>query len=67
MEYCASLQTEFNKKLFPILEELSKERNLQMLFSASDAGRCRPAISSRTSIAAAMRPPSTEKIAATPV
>lgn len=32
------LQAEFQKKLFPILEKLSKEKGLQMLFSGADAG-----------------------------
>ena len=32
------LQAEFQKKLFPVLEKLSKEKGLQMLFSGADAG-----------------------------
>lgn len=32
------LQQEFQKKLMPILEALSKEKGLQVLFSAGDAG-----------------------------
>jgi Skp family chaperone for outer membrane proteins len=32
------LQGEFNKKLFPVLEELSKEKGLHFLFSGADAG-----------------------------
>jgi Skp family chaperone for outer membrane proteins len=32
------LQQEFQKKLMPILETLSKEKGLQVLFSAGDAG-----------------------------
>jgi Skp family chaperone for outer membrane proteins len=32
------LQAEFNKKLFPILEQLSTEHSLHFLFSAADAG-----------------------------
>jgi len=32
------LQNEFQKRLFPILEQLSKEKGLQILFSAADAG-----------------------------
>ena len=37
-ELTQQLQTDFNKKLFPILEQLSKEKGLQLLFSAADAG-----------------------------
>ncbi len=32
------LQAEFQRKLFPVLQQLSQEKGLQMLFSASDAG-----------------------------
>jgi Skp family chaperone for outer membrane proteins len=32
------LQQEFQKKLLPILEAISKEKGLQVLFSAGDAG-----------------------------
>jgi outer membrane protein len=32
------LQQEFNRKLFPVLEKLSKDLQLQMLFSAGDSG-----------------------------
>jgi outer membrane protein len=32
------LQAEFQKKLFPVLEKLAKEKGLQMLFSGADAG-----------------------------
>ena len=32
------LQAEFNKKLFPILEQISTEHSLHLLFSAADAG-----------------------------
>jgi Skp family chaperone for outer membrane proteins len=32
------LQADFQKKLMPILEELSKEKGLQVLFSAADSG-----------------------------
>jgi outer membrane protein len=32
------LQADFQRKLFPLLEELAREKNLQMLFSAQDAG-----------------------------
>jgi outer membrane protein len=32
------LQGEFQKKLLPVLEALAKEKGLQMLFSAADAG-----------------------------
>ena len=32
------LQTEFQKKLMPVLEQLSKEKGLQILFSAADSG-----------------------------
>jgi Skp family chaperone for outer membrane proteins len=32
------LQAEFNKKLFPILEQISNEHQLHFLFSAADAG-----------------------------
>jgi Skp family chaperone for outer membrane proteins len=37
-ELTQEVQAEFNKKLFPILEQLSIERGLQLLFSAQDAG-----------------------------
>src|SRR5262249_57981922 len=37
-ELTQELQADFNKKLFPILEQISKEKGLQMLFSAADAG-----------------------------
>ena len=32
------LQQEFQKKLLPVLEQLSKEKGLQFLFSAATAG-----------------------------
>jgi outer membrane protein len=32
------LQNEFQKKLFPILEQISKEKDLHFLFSGADAG-----------------------------
>ncbi len=32
------LQDEFQKKLLPVLEQLSKEKGLQFLFSGADAG-----------------------------
>lgn len=32
------LQAEFQKKLLPVLEQLAKEKKLEMLFSATDAG-----------------------------
>ena len=32
------LQAEFQKKLFPVLEQLSREKDLLLLFSAADAG-----------------------------
>jgi len=32
------VQAEFNKKLFPILEAMSAEKGLHLLFSATDAG-----------------------------
>lgn len=32
------LQVEFEKKLFPILQQISKEKDLHLLFSAADAG-----------------------------
>jgi outer membrane protein len=32
------LQTEFNRKLFPVLEKMCKDLGLQMLFSAGDSG-----------------------------
>ena len=32
------LQAEYNRKLFPVLEQMAKERGLQLLFSAADAG-----------------------------
>jgi Skp family chaperone for outer membrane proteins len=37
-ELTQQVQAEFNKKLFPILEELSREKGLHLLFSAQDAG-----------------------------
>lgn len=37
-EMTQEVQTEFNKKLFPILEQVSKEKGIHMLFSATDAG-----------------------------
>ena len=37
-ELTQELQNDFNKKLFPILDQLAKEKGLQMLFSAMDAG-----------------------------
>ena len=32
------MQAEFNKRLFPILEQMANERGLHLLFSATDAG-----------------------------
>jgi Skp family chaperone for outer membrane proteins len=32
------LQREYNRKLFPVLEQMSKEMGLSMLFSAGDSG-----------------------------
>jgi outer membrane protein len=32
------LQTEYNKKLFPVLEQLAKDHGLQLLFSAAESG-----------------------------
>ncbi len=32
------LQNDFQKKLFPVLEQLAQEKGLQILFSAADAG-----------------------------
>ena len=32
------LQTEYNKKLFPVLEQLAKDHQLQLLFSAAESG-----------------------------
>ena len=37
-EMTQEVQTEFNKKLFPVLEQLSTEKGIHMLFSATDAG-----------------------------
>jgi Skp family chaperone for outer membrane proteins len=37
-ELTQEVQAEFNKKLFPILEQLSIEKGLHLLFSAQDAG-----------------------------
>jgi Skp family chaperone for outer membrane proteins len=37
-ELTQQVQAEFNKKLFPILEQLSLEKGLNLLFSAQDAG-----------------------------
>jgi outer membrane protein len=37
-ELTQEVQLEFNKKIFPILEQLAREKNLEMLFSATDAG-----------------------------
>jgi Skp family chaperone for outer membrane proteins len=37
-EKTQEVQAEFNKKLFPILEQLSVEKGLHLLFSAQDAG-----------------------------
>jgi Skp family chaperone for outer membrane proteins len=37
-EMTQELQAEFNKKLFPILEQISKEKGLHFLFSGADAG-----------------------------
>jgi len=37
-ELQTDLQAEFQRRLFPILEQLAMEKNLQMLFSAQDAG-----------------------------
>jgi Skp family chaperone for outer membrane proteins len=37
-ELTQEVQAEFNKKLFPILEQLSIEKQLHLLFSATDAG-----------------------------
>jgi Skp family chaperone for outer membrane proteins len=37
-ELTGDLQAEFNKKLFPVLEQISKEKGLHFLFSGADAG-----------------------------
>jgi Skp family chaperone for outer membrane proteins len=37
-EITQEVQQEFNKKLFPILTQLSEEKGLHLLFSATDAG-----------------------------
>ena len=37
-EMQTELQNEFQKKLFPILQQLAQEKDLQVLLSASDAG-----------------------------
>ena len=37
-ELTQEVQAEFNKKLFPILEQLSLEKGIHVLFSATDAG-----------------------------
>jgi Skp family chaperone for outer membrane proteins len=37
-ELTQEVQAEFNKKLFPILTQLSEEKGLHVLFSATDAG-----------------------------
>ena len=37
-EMTQEIQTEFNKKLFPILEQVAQEKGIHMLFSATDAG-----------------------------
>jgi Skp family chaperone for outer membrane proteins len=37
-ELTQDVQAEFNKKLFPILQALSEEKALHLLFSATDAG-----------------------------
>jgi Skp family chaperone for outer membrane proteins len=37
-ELTQEVQAEFNKKLFPILEQLANEKSLHLLFSATDAG-----------------------------
>jgi Skp family chaperone for outer membrane proteins len=37
-EKTQEVQADFNKKLFPILEQLSVEKGLHLLFSAQDAG-----------------------------
>jgi Skp family chaperone for outer membrane proteins len=37
-EMTQEVQQEFNKKLFPILTQLSEEKGLHLLFSATDAG-----------------------------
>jgi len=37
-ELTQEVQAEFNKKLFPILEQLATEKGIHMLFSATDAG-----------------------------
>jgi len=37
-ELTQEVQAEFNKKLFPILQALSEEKQLHLLFSATDAG-----------------------------
>lgn len=37
-EMTQEVQAEFNKKLFPILEQVSQEKGIHMLFSATDAG-----------------------------
>ena len=34
----AQLQDDFQKKLFPILQQLAQEKHLSMLLSAQDAG-----------------------------
>ena len=37
-ELQTELQNEFQKKLFPILQQLAKEKDLHVLLSAADAG-----------------------------
>jgi Skp family chaperone for outer membrane proteins len=37
-ELSQQLQTEFQQKLFPVLEQISKEKGIQVLLSAADAG-----------------------------
>jgi len=37
-EMTQEVQAEFNKRLFPVLEQLSTEKGIHMLFSATDAG-----------------------------
>ena len=37
-ELSQQLQNEFQQKLFPVLEQVSKEKGIQVLLSAADAG-----------------------------
>jgi Skp family chaperone for outer membrane proteins len=37
-ELSQQLQNEFQQKLFPVLEQISKEKGIQVLLSAADAG-----------------------------